>query len=119
MLGWGLLLASRLFGALSVTGLGLGAVTFGVVCAIRLVSMLCSFFFLSMGTFRAWLVEHGAYELLLETGGVLLWYVLAFGCQARCFVFTVRSLCSGPSSLEQFFRNARWLEREAGEMLDV
>lgn len=71
----------------------------------------------------AWLVELGSSELpapLLGAGPTtptpLTWALVEGGGRARVMLFQV-----GPrvASAEAFFRNARWLEREAGEMSGV
>ena len=56
--------------------------------------------------------------MLLGTGGTLLWYLLTVGRRLRYFIFSLAS--SGQTqTVEGFFRNARWLEREVGEMGDL
>ena len=73
-----------------------------------------------------WLVELGSAELplpvsafpsLLKTHmGFLTWSLFEGGARQRFLIFQVGSRCS---SSEAFFRNSRWLEREAGEMAGV
>jgi hypothetical protein len=68
-----------------------------------------------------WLVELGALELptipqLGQAGlgmGSMSWLLFEGGSRQRLMVFSI-----GPAAFtaEAFFRNARWLEREAGEM---
>lgn len=67
-----------------------------------------------------WLTEMGAYELPTAVpNAVVLWYMFTVGCMhiRRFLLFTCTSKIE--SSLECCFRNARWLEREVGEMLNV
>lgn len=68
-----------------------------------------------------WLVELGAAELPLPLRGLstaarhgsLTWSLFELGARQRLLVLQVGTSCA---SSEAFFRNARWLEREAGEM---
>jgi NADH:ubiquinone oxidoreductase subunit C len=48
--------------------------------------------------------------------GYLTWHLFELGARQRCLVLQIGA--TGSSS-EAFFRNARWLEREAGEMAGV
>jgi hypothetical protein len=69
-------------------------------------------------------VELGSAELPLRTVGLvgkeytlgLTWSLLEGGSRQR---FLVIQLGGRPFSSEAFFRNGRWLEREAGEMAGV
>jgi len=74
---------------------------------------------LALGTFRSWLLEHGAYELLTVVSSVVVWYVISLAYLYRVLVLTCvgrsRALCS----IEGVFRNSRWLEREVAEMVDI
>lgn len=47
----------------------------------------------------------------------LLWYLFVLGPCIRHLVFTINQ--SSVASIETLYRNARWLERESGEMSDL
>jgi hypothetical protein len=85
-----------------------GSLVLGLVTHVRL----------SLGCYRVWLLEHGVYELGSGLGDRLLaWYLFMVASAQRCLLFVLgqRSL----TSVESLFRNARWLERESGEMHDL
>ena len=48
--------------------------------------------------------------------GYLTWHLFESGARQRFFILQLGRCCS---TSEGFFRNARWLEREAGEMAGV
>ena len=117
MLTWGLSLATRVFGALVLRGLRLNAAVC-LFCISSVVALLTLHLQLSLGCYQSWLVEHGVYEVnTAAVGGALSWYLLVMAAHQRCFIFSydLRIL----PSVERQFRNARWLERESGEMHDV
>lgn len=67
-----------------------------------------------------WLIELGSMEITTLNPqakiGYLSWYVFELGPKQRLLVFKNGK---SVSSLEGFFRNGRWLEREASEMVGV
>jgi Ni,Fe-hydrogenase III component G len=67
-----------------------------------------------------WLVELGSFEAatlnLNVNTGYITWYIFETGSRGRLMVL---NLGKKVHSLESFFRNGRWLEREAGEMVGV
>ena len=89
-----------------------------VFCWPSLIAALALLLRLSVGCHRSWLVEHGAYELGLNMAGRhLVWYLFMLGAQVRSVVFTINH--QPIPSIESLSRNARWLEREVGEMHDL
>lgn len=73
-----------------------------------------------------WLVELGSTELpllwspsglsLRTSSGALTWALFEGGSKQR---FLILQVGNRANTAEAFFRNARWLEREAGEMVSV
>lgn len=73
-----------------------------------------------------WLIELGSAELPLPLGswgakvktsnGALTWTLFEGGARQR---FLIIQIGGTVGTAEAFFRNARWLEREAGEMVGV
>jgi hypothetical protein len=117
MLSWGLLLSCRVFGAVQVMQVGVGELAC-CLCTPALLGTLALFLRLSGGCRRAWLVEHGGYELGTNfLRRQLLWYLFILGSQLRYLVLTFSQ--PAVQSLEVLYRNARWLERESGEMHDI
>lgn len=58
------------------------------------------------------------YELGSGLGDRLLaWYLFMVASSQRCLLFVLSQ--RGLVSVESLFRNARWLERESGEMHDL
>ena len=101
---------------------------FSFIVASWLVYLCAVFIRFSSGMYRSWLVEHGGYEVLYSnlsgsfgvscSNNSILWYsfLTASGYRFVMFILAVKAKVS--TSLEKIFRNARWLEKETGEMHD-
>lgn len=67
--------------------------------------------------FNSWLVDMGGFENLSNlglSGTTVVWYLFSFNSGERLFLL-VPAIGALPS-IEKYFRNGRWLERETGEM---
>lgn len=101
---------------------------FSFLLAGWLVYISAVFIRFSSGLYRAWLVEHGGYEVLYSnpvnglgagrTCNVVLWYSFLTVSGYRFIMFLVATRPKSSASLEKIFRNARWLEKETAEMHD-
>lgn len=103
--------------------------SFSLILTSWLLYLCVAFIKFSAGLYRTWLVEHGAYETL--SAGLLrlksavcavsavLWYTFmtTLGYRFMVFVFAVKTAVI--PSIERLYRNARWLEKETGEMHDL
>jgi hypothetical protein len=103
---------------------------FSVVISSWLIFIGGLFIKFSIGVYKAWLIEHGGYEILYSrpqatsapttkrSVSTVLWYAFlsTAGVRFILFVFALKDRVS--ESLEKFFRNAKWLEKETGEMHD-
>lgn len=88
MLAWLTSLASRTFGLIFLSGFQLGGEQIAMLCPTPLIFWVCLYLQSSLGAFRSWLLEHGAYLLLLPLGVVsLLWYVMSIASRWRLFLF--------------------------------
>jgi len=102
--------------------------TFSLVITSWLIHLCALFIKFSTGTYRTWLIEHGGYEVAYPSHvnlditqyslSTILWYsfLSLSGSKFIVFLFSMRGKTS--QSLERFFRNAKWLEKETGEMHD-
>jgi hypothetical protein len=100
-----------------VRGVSGGGILYFIPAAVSKLSALLVR--LSVGFLSVWLVEHSAFEVGLGVGErSLFWYLFNVGVvmQLRLFIFTWGRCLA---SCESLFRNARWLEREVGEALNV
>jgi len=102
---------------------------FSLILSNWLLYLCATFIKFSAGLYKTWLVEHGAYEALgaglsrlkskVCSVSTILWYAFmtTVGYRFVLFVFATKSVVT--PSIERLYRNARWLEKEVGEMHDL
>jgi NADH:ubiquinone oxidoreductase subunit C len=101
---------------------------FSFIVASWLVYLCGIFIRFSSGMYRTWLVEHGGYEVLynglsrnsdsMVGNTTVLWYSFLSVSGYRFIMFLISMKLKSSVSLERVYRNARWLEKETGEMHD-
>lgn len=115
MLGLISLILSRTFTMLGLSDTNIDYIFFFYpLFDLRLPSL---FLYLSALMAPALLLEHSVYQIAAPTGSTSLsWFLFSMGRCLRVFILT---WATAQCSIEHFFRNARWLERESAEMFNV